>query len=182
MADRTGDKSDAFAQLLGTHQTQLFGYIYAMIPNMPDAEDVYQNTVVALWRKFHDYRPGTNFGAWTRAVARFEIQHYFRTKSRCRVHFDDEMLAELTETQAQLERADHGSSLASYTSALRRCMDRLSEGDRHLINLCYAAHGTLAKTAEHLGRTPQSVCNSLGRIRRTLFQCIRQVGQSEDRQ
>lgn len=180
MGGRIDAMNDEFAQLLAAQQTRLFGYIYAMIPNMPDAEDVYQNTVMALWRKFQEYQPGTNFAAWTRATARFEIQHYFRSKSRCRVHFDEEMLVELTETQARLDSADADSSLESYTPALRRCMDKLSEGDRHLVHLCYAAQSSLTQAAKRLGRSPQSVCNSLGRIRRSLFDCIRQVSQAED--
>ena len=162
MSGKNSDTNDEFAQLLAAQQTRLFGYICAMIPHMPDAEDVYQDTVMALWRKFQEYRPDTNFAAWARAVAHFEIQHYFRSKSRCRVHFDEAMLAELTETQARLESADTGSSLESYTPALLRCMDRLSEGDRRLINLCYAAQSNLTQAAKHLGRSPQSVCNSLG--------------------
>lgn len=180
MVDKTGDTNDEFAQLLAAHQNRLFGYIYAMIPNMQDAEDVYQNTVMALWRKFAEYRPGTNFAAWTRAVARFEIQHHFRSKSRCRVHFDEEMLAELTETQALLQSADTSSSLDSYTPALLGCMDKLSEDDRQLVTLCYAAQSSLTQTAKRLGRSPQSVCNSLGRIRRALFDCIRQATRGED--
>lgn len=179
MGDRSDEMSDVFAQLLAEQQTRLFGYVYAMIPNMPDAEDVYQNTVLALWRKFHEYEPGTNFGVWTRAVARFEIQHHYRSQSRCRVRFDEQMLAELTETQAQLESAP-GSSLESYSPALVRCMDKLPEGDRHLIELCYAVQANLTQTAKRLGRSPQSVCNSLARIRRSLFDCIRQLSRTED--
>lgn len=180
MGGTNGEKSDDFAELLAAQQTRLFGYIYAMIPNMADAEDVYQDTVIALWRKFHEYQPGTNFVAWARAMARFEIQHYFRSKSRCRVHFDEKMLAELTETQARLESADTASSLESYTPALLRCMDKLPESDCRLIKLCYAMQSNLTQTAKQLGRSPQSVCNSLGRIRRTLFDCIRQVSQVEE--
>ena len=179
MTGKNDDLRDAFAQLLAAQQTRLFGYICAMIPNMPDAEDVYQNTVMALWRKFHEYKPGTNFPAWTRAVARFEIQRHCRSKRRCRVYFDAEMVAELTETQSQLDAPDDLSS-ESYSSALLGCMEKLHDGDRNLIRLCYAVKSNVTQVARQLGRSPQSVCNSLGRIRRALFDCIRRTSHEEE--
>ena len=179
MSDRNRDLKDDFAQLLAAQQTRLFGYIYAMIPNLPDAEDVYQNTVMALWRKFQTYQPDTSFTAWTRAVACFEIQHYFRSKRRCRVHFDEEMLAELAETQAQWESADDSLS-ESYTPTLLQCMQKLPENDSKLIKLCYAVQSNVSQVARQFGRSPQSVCNSLARIRRTLFDCIRQARRGEE--
>ena len=63
MGGSSGDRSDDFAQLLAEHQTRLFGYIYAIIPNMTDAEDVYQDTVLTLWQRFNDYQVGTNLRA-----------------------------------------------------------------------------------------------------------------------
>lgn len=181
MFDPSGDRSDDFAQLLAEHQAQLFGYVYALIPNMTDAEDVYQDTVIALWQKFNDYQPGTNFAGWARVVARFKIQHFFRTKSRRRVYFDEGLLAEISETQARIESARHGSPLDSYTPALLRCIERLPESDRQLIRLSYEEEKNLTQIAKDFGRSPQSIWNSLSRIRRVLFDCIRQAHQAEVR-
>ena len=92
MADLGSNRADEFAQLLSAHEARLFGYIYALTLNTADAEDIYQDTAMALWRKFDEYRPGTNFAAWARAAAGFEVQHFFRSMSRHRVHFDQRLL------------------------------------------------------------------------------------------
>ena len=139
MVDRGGNRADEFAQLLSAYEPRLFGYIYALTLNTADAEDIYQDTAMALWRKFDEYRPGTNFAAWARAAARFEIQHHFRRLSRRRVHFDQRLLEELAETQSSLD-VPPASTVDSYTEALRHCKDLLPEGDRELIDLCYGGH------------------------------------------
>ncbi len=179
MVDRGGNRADEFAQLLSAYEPRLFGYIYALTLNTADAEDIYQDTAMALWRKFDEYRPGTNFAAWARAAARFEIQHHFRRLSRRRVHFDQRLLEELAETQLTLEVLS-ASPMDSYTEALRHCKDLLPEGDRELIELCYGGTCNISQAARQLGRSPQSVCNSLSRIRRALFDCIRRATEGLD--
>ena len=179
MANLGDNRADEFAQLLAMHESRLFGYIYALVMNMADAEDIYQDTMLALWRKFETYRPGTNFVAWARAAARFEVQHFFRGKSRRKLYFDDSLLRELAETQSLLDSAAAGES-DSYTDALRRCKDLLPEKDRRLIELCYSTSYNITQSADRLGRSPQSVCNSLSRIRRVLFDCIRQAVKEDD--
>lgn len=179
MANLDGGRADEFAQMLTLHEPRLFGYIYALVLNMADAEDIYQDTVLALWRKFEAYQPDTNFAAWVRATARFEVQHFFRGKSRRRLHFDESLLAELAETQSSVDLASD-SPQESYTKSLQRCKNLLPENDRRLIELCYSATANITQTAGRLGRSPQSVCNSLSRIRRMLFDCIRRTMEAKD--
>lgn len=180
MSNLGGGRADEFAQLLAAHEPQLFGYVYALVLNTADAEDIYQDTVLALWRKFGEYQSDTNFAAWARAAARFEVQHFFRGKSRRRLYFDESLMEELAETQSSLDQAQDSAS-ESYTDALRHCKELLPEGDRRLIELCYSASATITQTAGRLGRSPQSVCNSLSRIRRVLFDCVRQATEARDR-
>lgn len=170
--------ADEFAQLVAIHEARLFAYIYALTLNMADAEDIYQDTLLVLWRKYKDYQPNTNFAAWARAAARRELQHYFRRKGRQRVHFDEKLLEELSETQSCLDEARDASS-DMYLQALLQCKEKLSEGDRRLIELCYASGLNITQAAQQLGRSPQSVCNSLSRIRRALFDCIQKFLERE---
>jgi len=168
-----------FAQLLAIHEARLFAYIYALTLNLADAEDIYQDTVLILWRKYKEYRTNTNFAAWARAVAHRELQHYFRRKGRQRVHFDEKLLEELSETQTYLDDAQEASP-DIYLQALLQCKEKLPESDRRLIELCYASGLNITQAAQQLGRSPQSVCNSLSRIRRALFDCIQGFFKTEE--
>jgi RNA polymerase sigma-70 factor, ECF subfamily len=162
----------AFAELLAAQQGRLLAFIYALVHNIGDAEDIYQETAMALWRKFSQYKPGTNFGAWSRETARLEVLRFLKRKRRGRVVFDEQLLASLAETQGRLDAEGTPAVLESYHQALLDCMDRLGVMDRRLITLCYSRKTTLKSVAEREGRSPPSICHSLKRIRGILFQCI----------
>ena len=54
MRKQARDSSAEFARLLREAHRELFGFIFAMLQNRADAEDVYQQTALVLWRKFAD--------------------------------------------------------------------------------------------------------------------------------
>ena len=54
-------------------------------------------------------------------------------------------------------------------------MDRLAEPDRTLVERCYGERVPVPQVAADLGRLPESVYNSLRRVRGQLMACIKQV-------
>ena len=64
--------------------------------------------------------------------------------------------------------------------ALHACMERLSESDRRLLEMRYWEPKTVVEIAAELGRTPQSVCNSLNRIRAQLMDCVERTLSAEE--
>lgn len=178
---RNDDRSNEFAALLTAQQRSLFAYIFALVHNLRDAEDVYQETAITLWQKFAEYKAGTNFAAWAQATARFKARDFLRSKRRGRVYFDDRLLAELSDTLATIETASHMETAEAYHRALNDCMSRLNAIDQQLVAFSYSATCTLKEVARQEGRSLQSVCNSLKRIRGTLFECIERTIK-EDRQ
>jgi DNA-directed RNA polymerase specialized sigma24 family protein len=103
-----------------------------------------------------------------------------RARRRTRVTFNQDLVALMAEDCIPLQ--EEASSLEGYRDALVRCMDRLALADRDLIHLCYFERCTIKAVADRLGRAPQSVCNSLRRIRGALFDCIQESVDPEDRQ
>ena len=175
------DKNDEFADLLSDQQSRLFAYIYALVHNLRDAEDIYQETALTLWNKFEHFKPGTNFGAWARTTAAFKVKDFLRAKRRSRVHFDERLVAELAETQAAFDTTAYWETAEAYQGALLDYMNRLNATDQRLVALSYAGNCTLSEVARQEGRSLQSVCNSLKRIRGTLLDCIEQA-LDEDRE
>ena len=55
--------------LLTQHQRRIFAYIYTLVPNRTDAEDILQETSLIICEKFHDFKPGTDFVAWACQIA-----------------------------------------------------------------------------------------------------------------
>ena len=59
---------ERFTELLWAHHTQLFGYLYRAVHDINDAEDLYEETITVLWKKFGEYREGTSFFSWARVL------------------------------------------------------------------------------------------------------------------
>jgi RNA polymerase sigma-70 factor (ECF subfamily) len=163
-------EADQFAELLVEYQSRLFGYIYALVQNLADTEDLFQQTSAVLWRNFGKFKPETSFLAWARETARLEVLHFVRSRRRSRVQFDEDLISALAESQAQLESREAPHEV--YQQALANCMGRLSRNDHQLVTVCYAEECRIQDVAAGQGRSSQSVCNSLKRIRQVLLRCI----------
>src|SRR6266404_5220948 len=104
--DTMSDMRVEFAARLRDHQTQLFGYIYSLVRNLDDADDLFQQTSLVLWDKFDHFDPGKSFIAWACGVARFEVSNFLRSRSRQRLHFSDELGLMLIDAHEELGRED----------------------------------------------------------------------------
>ena len=122
---------DEFMDLLARHQSQLFGYIFALVQNMADAEDLYQQTSIVLWQKSDTFTPRTDFVAWSCQTAQFQVLNFLRVKRRSRVCFSDALVENLAVIQE-----DRSEAAAERRSPLRRCVESLKAADRKLLDLC----------------------------------------------
>ena len=160
--------NDEFMNLLAQHQSQLFGYIFALVQNMADAEDLYQQTSIVLWQKFDKFQPGSDFVSWACQTAQYQVLNFLRVKRRSRVCFSDSLVADMAVLQE-----DRSEELSSLRRALRYCVERLKTADRKLLDLAYGGTTTIKAGAESLGRSADGVYKSLNRIRTGLAECIR---------
>ena len=62
--------SDEFLALISPCQSRLFGYLYSMLHNLDDTEDVLQQAVLAMWRRFDQYDRDRSFVPWAMQFAK----------------------------------------------------------------------------------------------------------------
>src|SRR5205814_5257295 len=91
-----------FACCLRDVQTRLYGYIHSLVRDLNDADDLFQQTSLILWKKFDEYDPRRSFFSWACGVARFEVINFVRTRSRQRLYFSDDLSLLLIEAQAAM--------------------------------------------------------------------------------
>lgn len=158
---------DEFMQLFTQNQRRLYLYILSQVPHTVDAEEILQNTNIVIWKKFDTFRQGTNFLAWTCQIANFEVMKHRDRIRRDKLMFSNEFIK--TVAREALKNVDE---LEFRRRALAHCLAKLRAKDRELIQTRYAPGVNGKGIAEMLGRPINSVYQSLGRIRRTLFECI----------
>ena len=161
---------DRFLRLLLRNQGRIYAFILALMPNRHDADDIMQETVTLMWRKFDSFTPGTSFSAWGRAVARNRIMKFFDRHHRSRVRFSDELLRAIEkQTDSSLDRMDR------FVSALRECVEKLEETDRRVIHMRYEQDVPTKQIADLLGSSIHATYRSLARIHRVLERCVRRT-------
>lgn len=169
LADAPFSRGERFMRLFVRVEHRVFGLILAMVGNTSDADDVMQEAAAVMWRKFDDYRPGTDFVAWALSVGRFQAMSFRKKRAINRVRFSDQTLEVIAEQFATLpERHDAGRE------ALRTCLAKLNDRDRQLVELRYEPGATTKAVAEQVSRSVDAVYKALNRIHGALLRCVRQ--------
>ena len=164
-ADALSDEE--FIRLFTTIQRPLFLHLLPMVGNSTDADEVLQETNLIMWAKRGQFQPGTSFLAWGRAIARLEVFRFRRTRGT-KLRFLDGQLLDVVAGHSE----DTEDELEVRQEALARCIERLNAKDQKLLRLRYTPGTSGDEIAEQLKRPPNSVYQSLGRIRRALTECI----------
>src|SRR5919204_210195 len=123
-----------FAEALRACQSRLYGYIHSLVRDLDDADDLFQQTTVILWRKFAEFDPARGFFPWACGVARLEVANFLRGRSRQRLYFSDELNLLLIEAQDEVP----ADELEERREALAKCVAALRQRDRQLLDECYA--------------------------------------------
>jgi RNA polymerase sigma-70 factor, ECF subfamily len=156
-----------FSDLMARCQSDLYSYIFAIVQNWDDADDLLQSVALVLWRKFDSFRVDSNFLFWATRTAKIEVSNFLRQRhlSGCA---SNELLDAIGETVVEIQ----SEGRESYLTALGRCKEKLSGGDLELLELHYVEDLGSRQIADQLKRPQPSVCHSLNRIRSWLFECV----------
>ncbi len=164
-----------FIGLLAAHGQSLYRFIYTLLPDVDQAQDVYQDCVMTLWEKFGDYRAAEPFLPWAYRFAHFKVLAHRKKNRRRPVQLDTEVLDILAEVQVE-----DNERYEARLRALPGCLDRLKQGERRLLELRYDAGATVVQIARETNSRAESLYRALHRVRRKLLHCIeRRLGTEE---
>lgn len=162
--------NNEFFQQLLRHQGQLHAYVLSLVGNTSDARDVLQDINQCLLEKQNSFTQGTNFLAWSRKVAFYKIQSFWRDQSRSRVLFDDDLLNSMSETINSMPDIYN-----EQIEAMRSCLTQLPEDKRTLMQQRYGQFLPLKSIADYWGKSEKAISVMLLRIRLRLQDCIQKT-------
>jgi RNA polymerase sigma-70 factor (ECF subfamily) len=153
--------------LMTRHQRQIFCYIYAMVPDRYDAEDLLQETSLVICEKFDDFEEGSDFVAWACQIAYWRVRYSRQKFARSKVVFDQEVLDSVAQTASTM-----AAELDGRHEALAHCLQKLHARDRELVLTRYEPGSGVEEAARRSGRSLQAAYKALGRIRKLLMDCV----------
>lgn len=160
---------DEFVRHFARERTRIYAYIYSLIPNPVDAEDVFQQVSVALWRSFHKYDRTREFYSWACGVSFYTTMNFRRSAARRSLPllFSDELVKQLADHRlADRDRSHRRLEL------LDECITHLKNNDRDLLADVYKNGVAVKDLATKSNRTIQTVYNRLSKIRKDLLRCV----------
>jgi len=160
-------EGEAFVRLFARYEQDLRRFIFSLVLDRDAADEVFQNTSVALWRKFADFDPAQPFLPWALAFAKLEVLKHRKKGRRGRFVMGDGLIDRLAD-----ERAAEADELDTRRRALRDCLAKLPDEQRSLVRRRYASSETVAALAQQVGRTPKQLYKTLERVRAALMNCV----------
>src|SRR5262245_10342020 len=134
-AGSSGAESDReqVLRLLIQHRSSLFSFILSLVRQFPFAEEIMQEVALVVCERWADFRPGTDFPAWARQIARNKIFSLSRAAGR--------EIVLSPEAIANIERVSEAGSPSGWAEAVRTCMEGVGGRMRDVLSLRY--HGGL---------------------------------------
>jgi len=164
------DKNQKFLSLFISNQKRIFAFIQTLVLKRTDAEDIMQETIMAMWRMFDQFDPESNFAAWGMQIARYRILKFRAKQNRFAVKLSEEAFNRVIDNMENtLESRDER------LEALEMCLHKLTESDAKLIKMCYEKGFSIKNTAEKLQRSVQGMYKVMARIHTMLQICIKRT-------
>lgn len=160
------DKHDEFLRLFSRYSQRIYSFIFTLVMGHADADEIFQETCVVLWKKFDSYDEDGSFLSWACQIALLEVKQLRRRGHRLQV-LTDEALAAI---------ADHAVTQSGQydirQEALEHCLEKLAEEDYVLIEQRYRQQRTPKEIAALTSRSVHSVYRALTRIHNLLLGCV----------
>lgn len=150
LLDRIGRREQsALKTLYEKTSAKLFGVALRILDNRDWAEDVLQESYLAIWRLGADYRASLSPPlAWMGMVVRSRALDLLRRRKADRAHLTHELDEEHADTLEAAEPTPQDIAQASQQAfALHQCLGRLENRQREVVSLAYLrdlSHGELA--------------------------------------
>ncbi|HTL52199.1 MAG TPA: sigma-70 family RNA polymerase sigma factor [Planctomycetota bacterium] len=148
------------------HSSLLRGFILGLLPNFDAADEVLQEVFLTVTNKAADFKLGTDFLAWARAIARMKVLEQCRKMKSPILTLGPEALEAVVATAPELD-----DTWELRRKALAGCMEQIAPRARELIELRYTSQLLPPEIAARLSWSVGAVHVALARARKFLREC-----------
>ncbi len=170
-ANNTTPSTDAlhaqFLRLFLASQREVLRYITALVPDLSEAQEILQETAVALWARFDQYNPSLPFTPWACRFALNTVKQWAGSRQKWRTLLENG----LAETIAA-RRESLLPEMNQRMEQLHHCLEKLPPPQHQVVQQYYFQRQNIETIARQSGRSVEAIYKSLQRIRALLRRCI----------
>jgi len=160
---------ERFADLIRRHQHDVRLVVGALLRDLRSTEDLVQQAFVNAYQHLDRFRPGADFAAWIKTIARNLARMELRARSRegRRLAAYQALLESRWRDEAEAQRQE-----SAVGDALRACRETIG-GDADLaLSMRYEQGRPFGEISARLGRSVEAVRQLLFRVRLSLRDCV----------
>ncbi|AQT68092.1 RNA polymerase sigma factor [Anaerohalosphaera lusitana] len=163
---------DNYHRLLYQNQSRIYAYVLTMVGNYSDADDVMQETISFMWKRFEDFELGSDFVAWGIRIARYKIlEHRRRQKKHDIVQYSDGSFEKLSSLAV-----NKNDNLSNQNVKLKECLKKLKHFKKRyftVIALKFFENCNTNDIAKRIGVSVPNVYTIMSRAYGYLLACMK---------
>jgi RNA polymerase sigma-70 factor (ECF subfamily) len=166
--DVLAGRLDAYRELIALSEGRVRLVLASILPDPAAIDDLAQEVFLHLHDRLREYRPGSDFLAWVREIAR----HYALNERRRWLRRREATRRYRARLEQALEQELAGLDRDDAADALRDCVGRLEKTARRVVEAFYWDNHAGAEIAGSLGRSAEWVRIVLHRARAAVGRCL----------
>lgn len=164
------ENQERYAQIMERYQTRLFVYIYRLVGNKEEAEDLLQDVFVKVYKNLNSYDTSRKFSSWIYRIAHNEAVNFIKRKSLRRFI----SLETITSTKDKLDSssiedgADKAWAKKEISKEVSDAINNLPFKYKQVLTLRYYSDQSYEEIAEILGKPVNTVGTLINRAKKKL--------------
>ncbi len=165
-----GGDEDAYRRLLGIYKARIFSYIYRIVRNYDDAEELALDTFVRCFKSLHSFEQSRSFSTWLFTIAHNLTVDFLR-KRKLEYEYLGEVHGSREDIVKDYERKEQLDSI-------ERAIMKLAPIDREIIILFYKEGKSYQEIGEILNIPTTTIKTRLHRARLRLKDFVKEKGET----
>jgi RNA polymerase sigma-70 factor, ECF subfamily len=164
-----------YRELVKRYEKKLFAYLYRLVGNREEAEDLLQNVFVKVYRNIESYDTQKKFSSWIYRIAHNEAVNFLKKRSKRHLI----SIEDVQTSKDKLEITDTGKSPidAWISKELKKEMDealeKLPPKYKEVLMLRFYFDKSYEEMSEILGRPINTVGTLLNRAKKKLMEIMK---------
>ncbi|HDZ85415.1 MAG TPA: RNA polymerase sigma factor [Candidatus Moranbacteria bacterium] len=174
--------SDSFREIEKRYQKKLFVYVYHLLGNKEETEDILQNVFVKTFNNIDRFDIKRKFSSWIYRIAHNESVNYLKRKSKRRlVSWEDVSTSkDKLETSSDEESPDDLWLKKELRRDVQDALDKIPQKYREVLVLRYFLNKTYDEMSDILGKPANTIGTLLNRAKKKLSQVIKKADSSNE--
>jgi RNA polymerase sigma-70 factor, ECF subfamily len=163
-------KIQILEEMVREHQARLRSYVCSRTGNAEVADDVVQDVFLIAYRKIETLDLKESLFPWLLTVARSQLRQRWRSQEPA--NLGDKIRSLVCQRLEQESANESGSTFSEHFDQLKKCVERLPDKLRTLIDLVYHQDKTCDEASAAAGMNGTAVRVALHRARKALRECV----------